>query len=331
MSALEIYENQQKALDATNQSISDVESYLNINDTDPDNVVITASAKLTGEVTTAWDNKINEAKDIVAKYNSNTLTGSDVKRTVGQDAKIVLNGVTYTGDSNTFEVNGLTITALQKSSEEVTLTTRRDTEGVYNKIKSFLKEYNAIINEMDKLYNAESTKEYEPLTDEEKKELSDSEVEKWEDKIKDSILRRDSNLSTISNAMKNIMLQGAMVNGKQMYLSDFGIETLGYFSAAENERNAYHINGDEDDLAVSSKTNDLKAAIAADPDAVIGFFSQLSQNLYNELDKQSRSVEGVRSFGSFYDDKKMKEDYDSYKDKIKKQEAVLKNKKKKKR
>ena len=159
--------------------------------------------------------------------------------------------------------------------------------------------------------------------DEEKKELSDSEVEKWEDKIKDSILRRDSNLSTISNAMKNIMLQGAMVNGKQMYLSDFGIETLGYFSAAENERNAYHINGDEDDLAVSSKTNDLKAAIAADPDAVIGFFSQLSQNLYNELDKQSRSVEGVRSFGSFYDDKKMKEDYDSYKDKIKKQEARL--------
>ena len=54
------------------------------------------------------------------------------------------------------------------------MTTRQDTEGVYNKIKSFLKEYNALINEMDKLYNAESTKEYEPLTDEEKKELSDS-------------------------------------------------------------------------------------------------------------------------------------------------------------
>ena len=323
MSALENYENQQKALDATEKSISDVESYLNINDTDPDNVVITASTKLTGEVTTAWDNKINEAKDIVAKYNSNTLTGSDVKRTVGQDAKIVLNGVTYTGDSNTFEVNGLTITALQKSSEEVTLTTRRDTEGVYNKIKSFLKEYNAIINEMDKLYNAESTKEYEPLTDEEKKELSESEIEKWEDKIKGSILRRDSNLSTISNAMKNIMLQGATVNGKQMYLSDFGIETLGYFGAAENERNAYHINGDEDDLAVSSKTNDLKAAIAADPDAVIGFFSQLSQNLYSELSKQSSSVEGVRSFGNFYDDKRMEDDYNSYKTKIKQQEDKL--------
>ena len=108
-----------------------------------------------------------------------------------------------------------------------------------------------------------------------------------------------------------------------MYLSDFGIETLGYFSAAENERNAYHINGDEDDLAVSSKTNDLKAAIAADPDAVIGFFSQLSQNLYSELSKQSSSVEGVRSFGSFYDDKRMEDDYNSYKTKIKQQEDKL--------
>ena len=193
----------------------------------------------------------------------------------------------------------------------------------YNIVKNFLKEYNSLINEMDKLYNAEAAKDYEPLTDEEKKELSDSDVEKWETKIKDSILRRDSNLSTISSAMKNIMLQGATVNGKQMYLANFGIETLGYFSAAENERNAYHINGDEDDSAVSSKDNELKAAIASDPDTVIAFFSQLSQNLYAELDRQSRSVEGIRSFGSFYDDKRMQEDYKDYAEKIKKQEARL--------
>ncbi len=321
MSALENYENQKKALDATKQSVSDVESYLSIDKTDLDNVVITAGTKLTDEVKRAWDNKVLEAQKIVNA--SSKPTGNFANRTEGKDAQIVLNGVTYTGDSNTFEVNGLTITALQESSKEITLTTRQDTEGVYNKIKSFLKEYNALINEMDKLYNAESTKEYEPLTDEEKKELSDSEVEKWEDKIKGSILRRDSNLSTISNAMKTIMLQGVTVNGKQMYLSDFGIETLGYFGAAENERNAYHINGDEDDASVASKTNDLKAAIAADPDAVIGFFSQLSQNLYSELSKQSSSVEGVRSFGSFYDDKRMEDDYNSYKTKIKQQEDKL--------
>ena len=176
---------------------------------------------------------------------------------------------------------------------------------------------------MDKLYDAPSAKGYDPLTEDEKKEMSESAIDKWETKIKDSILRRDSNLSTISSAMKNVLLQGATVNGKQMYLNDFGIETLGYFTSGENEKNVYHINGDEDDSAVSNKENALKAAIASDPDTVIAFFANLSQNLYTELDKQSRGVDGVRSYGSFYDDKKMKEDYDNYTTKIKEQEKKL--------
>lgn len=320
MSAVEQYESQQKELDEVTKNIADVESYLDLSDS----ANITAGSKLQTEVEAAWESKIKTATDIVnAGIDNLKLQQSKVGKVDGQDAHITLNGVDYYGENNTFEVNGLTITALQESSEEITMTTRRDTDGVYNMIKGFLKEYNALMNEMDKLYNAEATKDYEPLTDEEKKELSDSDVEKWETKIKDSILRRDSNLSTISTAMKSVMLQGATVNGKQMYLSNFGIETLGYFSAAENERNAYHINGDEDDAAVSSKDNELKAAIAADPDTVIAFFSQLSQNLYTELDKQSRSVDGVRSFGSFYDDKRMQDDYNDYKEKIKKQEAKL--------
>lgn len=316
MAAIEKYEGQVSALDTTNQSLADVEQYLDLSDLSN----ITASAALTAEVEASWDAKIATAQGIV---NGGSLATSAAHKTEGKDAKITLNGVVYEGSSNTFEINGLTITALQKSDEEVTLSTRQDTDGIFDMIKNFFKEYNTLINEMDSLYNADSAGDYEPLTDDEKSELSDSEVEKWETKIKDSILRRDSNLSTVASAMKNIMLQGASVNGKQMYLSDFGIETLGYFSSEENERNAYHINGDADDSAVSSKENSLKAMIASDPDTVVSFFSQLTQNLYTELNTQSKSVEGIRSFGSFYDDKKMKEDYADYTEKIQKQEDKL--------
>ena len=275
------------------------------------------------------NNIVFEDNSATAALKLTSTSGAAVNAATA--AVISLNGAEYTSNSNTFEVNGLTITALQVSEQDATtgeykattLTTRQDTDGIYDMIKNFLKEYNALINEMDKLYNAESSKGYEPLTDDEKSELSDSEVDKWEKKIKDSILRRDSNLSTVSSAMKNIMLQGISVNGEQMYLSDFGVETLGYFSAEENERNAYHISGDADDSAVSSGENKLKAAIAADPDSVISFFSQLSNNLYKELNEQSRSVEGIRTFGKFYDDKKMQEEYNDYTTKIKEQEAKL--------
>lgn len=319
MEAVEAYETQKTALESTNSSLADVEQYLDVSD--PSN--ITASTVLTDEVTAEWTVKIATAQQVVADYNSGSLSGSGVHKTEAKDAEITLNGVTYTGSSNTFEINGLTITALQKSDEEVTLTTRQDTDGIYDTIKNFFKEYNSLINEMDSLYNADSTKDYEPLSDDEKDELSDSEIEKWETKIKDSILRGDSNLSTISTAMKSIMLKGTTVNGKQMYLSDFGIGTLGYFSAEENERNAYHIDGDEDDSSVSANENKLKSMIASDPDTVISFFSQLTQNLYTELSTQSKSIDGVRTFGSFYDDKRMKEEYSEYTTKIQKEEDKL--------
>lgn len=242
----------------------------------------------------------------------------------GQDAEIVLNGATFKSSNNVFEINGLTITAQEETNGEViTLNTATDTSGIYDTIKNFLKEYNAIINEMDKLYNAASAKDYQPLTDEEKDAMSEREIEEWETKIKDSLLRRDENLNTVSSALKSVMSAGIEINGRTMYLSDFGINTLGYFSAAENERNAYHIDGDSDDDSTSGNEDKLRALIASDPDTVTAFFTKLSQNLYGKMDELSKSVDGYRSYGNFYDDKKMKSDYDEYTKKIKDLEDKL--------
>ncbi len=242
----------------------------------------------------------------------------------GQNAEIKLNGAKFESNNNVFEINGLTFTALSETKgETVTVTTQQDTDGIYDMIKNFLKEYNSVINELDKLYNADSAKDYEPLTDEEKESMSESEIEKYENKIKDSLLRRDSSVNSISSALKETMMKGIEVNGKTMYLSNFGIETLSYFTAADNEKNAYHIDGDADDADTSGNADKLKSMIASDPDTVISFFSKLSQNLYTAMSDQSKSVEGYRSFGNFYDDKKMKEDYDDYTSKIKELEEKL--------
>ena len=244
-------------------------------------------------------------------------------KTEGQDAVIYLNGAKFESKNNTFAINGLTFTALQASDEEITVTTQQDTDGIYDMVKNFLKEYNAIINEMDKLYNADSAKGYEPLTTEEKDALSDTEIEEYEKKIKDALLRKDENLSSISSAMRGIMAEGIEIGGKKMYLYDFGIETLGYFEAEENERNAYHIAGDPDDANTVGKADKLKSMIANDPDTTIKFFTKLSQNLYDKMSELSSSVKDYRSFGSFYDDKKMKSDYESYTTKIKELEQKL--------
>lgn len=276
--------------------------------------------------------KADEVNNALTMLNKN-LNATKID---GQDAEIILNGAKFTSSSNTFEINGLTITANAETTEEFTITTENDTDGIYDMIKNFFKEYNTLINEMDSLYGADSAKGYEPLTDEEKEAMSEKEVEKWEEKIKKSILRKDSTLSNVASAMKSIMAQGVNMvdeNGKaltdskgnpygHLYLSDFGINTLGYFNAKDNEKGAYHIDGDPDDTSTSGNGDKLKTAIANDPDKVVAFFSQLSKNLYGKLGDMMKKTEYSSSF-TLYDDVAMKEDYDDYTSKIKTQEQKI--------
>lgn len=152
--------------------------------------------------------------------------------------------------------------------------------------------------------------------------MSEKEIEKWEQKIKDSVLRRDSTLSTVSSALKEIMMGGIEVNGKTMHLSDFGIETLGYWNAADNEKNAYHINGDEDDEFTKNNEDKLRAAIANDPDSVVAFFTGLSKSLWGKVNTLMTKTDYSSSF-TVYEDVRMKEEYDAYSEKIKKQEDKI--------
>lgn len=317
---------QEENRDSLNDKIADVETYVDITAaTDEEgNVTYSAAAKdkLTEEVENSYYNKAAYAAQVME--NPDALAGTGATKIAGQDAIIYLNDAEFRGSDNVFEINGLTFTALAETKgESVTITTQDDVDGIYDMVKNFLKEYNAIINEMDKLYNADSAKDYEPLTDEEKDAMSESEIEKYETKIKDALLRRDSNLYSVSSTLKSIMSSGIEINGKTMYLSSFGIEKLSYFEADENERNAYHIAGDPDDSASSTDTDILKGMIASDPDTVISFFAQLSRKLDESMTKMSSSVQDYRSYGSFYDDKKMKSDYDDYTTKIKELEEKL--------
>ena len=322
-------ESAQKSITDADTKIADIQKHITVTEgTDADgNATYTAEAtqNLKDQVNNSYLSQAKYASEVITAINNGSYTATGATKVSGQDARITLNGAEFTGSTNVFEINGLTFTALNetKAGEDITVTTEDDVDGIYDMVKSFLKEYNSIINEMDKLYNAESAKGYEPLTDDEKEAMSDSEVEKYETKIKDALLRRDSNLSTVGSALKNIMAGGVDVNGKTMYLSDFGVETLGYFEAADNEKNAYHIAGDPDDTNTSGKSDVLKSMISNDPDTVISFFSSLSKTLYTKMSDLSKSVDGYRSYGSFYDDKKMTSDYNDYKTKISELEEKL--------
>lgn len=269
-------------------------------------------------------NKVQDSQRILDQ--SSTLTNSGAMKIDGCDSEIKLNGITYTSSLNTYSINGLSITAMQATGDgdtnAITVTTATDTQAIYDKIKSFLTQYNSLINEMTSLYNADTAKGYEPLTDDEKSAMSDSEVEKWEEKIKSSLLRRDDSLESVMNLMTNAMSQPVTIDGKKYYLSSFGIKTLGFLNAPENQQNAYHIDGDEDDTATSGNEDKLMAMINSDPDTVVSFMQQLTTNLYDAIGTKMKSST-LSSIYKVYNDKEMASEYSDYTTTIKKWEQKL--------
>lgn len=237
----------------------------------------------------------------------------------GVNAQITLDGVNYTSDKNTFEINDLVITTNEVTAGEITLNTQSDTKGMYDTIKDMIKKYSEMVNKLDKMYAAEDGSKYKMLTDDEKKAMSETEVKDWENKIKDSLLRRDMILQTTVSALSDVMISTIKVQTregeKELQLSHFGINTQEFDHRKDNEWHAYHINGDEDDDMTKEKENLLKKMISTDPDATASFFRNLSVNLAERLHGLMGSTEYSSSY-TLYEDKLMASQYSSYASKI---------------
>ena len=259
----------------------------------------------------------------LSSFDKNTAQGTDalgMSFVKAEDAVIVLDGARLSDSSNSFTVNGLTLD-LKNTTEvgkKITLNTTSDIDSVYNMVKDFVKTYNEILDELNKKYNADSARKYNPLTDEEKDAMSEEEVEKWEKKIKDSLLRKDGTVNGIVTAMRQSLLTTTKIDGKSYTLSSFGICT----SSDYTEKGKLHIMGDEDDDTYATETNKLRAALEEDPDAVMKTLSEAGQSLYDALTKKMAKT-SLSSALTFYNDKQIANDQKSYKKQIAEMEKKL--------
>ena len=233
-----------------------------------------------------------------------------------KQAKIEYNGVTYEQNSNTFNINGLTIQATAKGdAQEFNIDI--DVDGIYDKVKSFLKEYNSLLKEMSTYYNADSSRGYEPLTSDEKDAMSETEAKEYEDKIKNSLLRRDDNLNDLISNFRSAMNKSVNVDGKNYSLSSFGISTGDW-----SERGLLHLDGDPDDSVSMGNPDKLKAAIMENPEAVMKTLSGIGSQLYDYMLKVQNSS-STRSYSNFFDDKAIDSEIKSRKEDVTKMQEKM--------
>lgn len=238
------------------------------------------------------------------------------------DTEIVYNGATLTSNNTSIEVAGVTLNLLGTTAagESVNVTVSNDTSAVYDTIKEFITEYNSILKTMNTYYGAASASSYEVLTDDQKKAMSDDEVDKWNTKIKDSLLRRDSTLNSLISTLKTDMMGTVTAsNGKTYSLANLGITTS---SKNYNEGGLLHIKGDEDDDEFADSTNTLMQMLEEDPDTVKEVLSGLASNLYDSLNKKMGTTT-LSSALTFYNDKEMASQLSDYKKEISDWESKL--------
>ena len=195
------------------------------------------------------------------------------------------------------KANGLSLSLKGTTAgSNVTITVTNDSEGVYNKIKDFVKSYNELMKEMYDKYNAKSARGYNMLTDSDKEAMSDKQIELWEDNIKDSLLRRDDTLNSLMSTFRTAMQKTVEIDGKSYSLSSFGVNTGAY-----TEHGILHIDGDADDGLYAAKV-------------LSEFYKTLSDKM---------SATSISSALTFYNDKQIQSQITDYDKSIKTWETRL--------
>ena len=263
-----------------------------------------------------------DGKTVFSEKTDSAGNKSGMVLTKAEDTEVVYNGATLKSANTSIDVAGVTLNLLGTTAagETVNVTVSNDTSAVYDTIKEFITEYNSILKTMNTYYDAASASSYEVLTDDQKKAMSDDEVDKWNTKIKDSLLRRDSTLSGLMSVMKTDMMGTVTASiGKTYSLANLGITTS---SKNYNEGGLLHIKGDEDDDEFADSTNTLMQMLEDDPDTVKEVLSGLASNLYDSLNKKMGTTT-LSSALTFYNDKEMASQLSDYKKEISNWESKL--------
>lgn len=155
--------------------------------------------------------------------------GSDCRATITKDGK------TYEvvgNKTNNITLDGVTFKFNNVTKEDAQITGKADVTKVKENIVKFVNDYNKLMEKLNTLITEKRDKSYMPLTDAQRKEMSESEIELWEKKVKEGQLSRDSDLTRIRNAMKSTM--SSLVGGTSSSLKSIGITPVADYNGTKN-------------------------------------------------------------------------------------------------
>lgn len=189
------------------------------------------------------------------------------------------NGVSFFDENGNWNKN-----AKVEADSIVTFTTKTDSDKIIESVQEFIKEFNELATQVRSEYSTtplknSNKKNYEPLTDEDKEDMSESQIKAYEEKAKTGLLFGDTDLSGLHNALRSVITPSGDVRGA---MTEIGLTT-------KYENGVTTLSLDE---------NKFRAALEKDPDAVQKVFTANKENGDSYDGLMARTKKAVDAYAS---------------------------------
>ena len=235
-----------------------------------------ASAELLNKLHLAsYDGQTNTLGNEIS-FTKDTLT----EAAVGTNAKATIDGKTYESDTNKLNVanviynfNGVSAKNADGTYQASTISVSQDTDKIVDNVKKFVETYNTLIDSLNTKYREEKNTDYKPLTKKQESEMTESQINKWNEKAKSGLLYHDNNIYSIISDMREALY--TEVDAVDTVLTDARGNKYSYNSMSSigitSSTNQGHITLDEEKL---------KKALTEDPDCVYQLFASDQDSTY---------------------------------------------------
>ncbi|MCF0149602.1 MAG: flagellar filament capping protein FliD [Clostridium sp.] len=158
--------------------------------------------------------------------------------TDGTDAEFIIKnskgGVyTHKGIANTVTLDGVTFKFTGDiPAEGVSVNGKQNVTDIKDNLVKFINDYNTLVEKLNKLTTEKRNRSFNPLTADQKKEMSEDEIKLWNEKVQQGQLSRDTDVSRIANSLKQAMR--SLVDGTGLNLEKIGIAPVADYQGTKN-------------------------------------------------------------------------------------------------
>ncbi len=213
--------------------------------------------------------------------DSKSFFGVAVGEKTGKDAELKIDGEVVKRSSNSFVLDGIEFNLKMEMADvgtddekAISFSLSQDIDSVVTKVKAFVEEYNKLYQELNGLYKEsyDYKKGYEPLTEEEKKGLTEKEIEKLEAEARKGQLRNDTTINGLLSSMRSALFEKVGDTGLSPH--DIGLSTGTWSNEGQ----------------ISFDETKFRAALKENPDAVGKVMAGVSDSTDSKVARENSGL-----------------------------------------